>query len=87
MATTLSRKEVAERLGVTGPTIDGLERDGALKRLKHFNSPRFSLSDIEILETGSEEKTVRNLKRKIEQLEAELALYKIKFESIRRIIE
>ena len=87
MATTLTRKEVAERLGISPPTVDKLEKDGALKRLKHFETPRYSLLDVEEIEAGSAEKSIRNLKRKIEALEAELELYKSKIESIRRITE
>ncbi|MBW8380996.1 MAG: hypothetical protein K0M69_00540 [Youngiibacter sp.] len=85
MATTMTRKEVAERLGVSGPTVDKLEREGILKRLRYFDTPRYSVSDIEIIEAGSTEKSIRNLRRRIDELEAEVEVYKAKLEGIRRI--
>lgn len=87
MPTTLSRKEAAERLGVTAPTIDQLERDGSLKRLPRFTSPRFSLADIEMLERGSESNLVRKLNQENEYLRKEVTRLQAIVETVRRVTE
>lgn len=69
MKTILTRKELAERWGVAGTTIDRYEREGHIKKL--FNGG-YSLSSIEALEYDGIDNLIIQKDREIRQLKLEL---------------
>lgn len=51
MKTMLSPKELGERWGYSTTSIDRLEKSGVIHRVKGFDGVRFSVKEIEAIET------------------------------------
>lgn len=86
MATIINRKDLAERWGTNVTTLDDWERSGVIKRLPRYPSPRYSLAEVEKVESNGmdnlvkkKDRIIREQAERIEELEARL-------ENIRRVI-
>lgn len=90
MQTLISRQNLAKRWDYesTKP-IEAFERDGVLTRVKLPGSIRYSLEEVEKIESLGQDISPlsplerRKLERKMRELENELNLYKSRMESIK----
>jgi len=86
MVTIINRQKLAERWDTTVTTLDGWEREGVIKRLPKYPTPRYSLADVEKAESNGmdnllkkKENVIREQAERIQELEQML-------ENIRRMI-
>lgn len=85
MAATVNQKEACEYLGIKLATFRSLEERGAIKRLDHFDSPRYSAHSLARLagvdDTG---KTYREkaLERQIAEKDQEIKSLKARLADI-----
>lgn len=86
--TLLSRKDLAKRWRFTDTkVISNYEADGIIKRVQGIPTPRYSLYEIEKIETLGQNINPlspmerRRLERRIEDLEKKLSLYRIKVQN------
>ena len=54
MKTVLSKAELADRWGVNQRTIDKWEQEKIIKRVEGIPTPRYSVREIEVIESGTE---------------------------------
>jgi len=85
MATIINRQKLAERWDTTVTTLDAWEKEGVIKRLPRYTTPRYSLADVEKAESSGmdnllkkKENVIREQAEKIQELEQKL-------ETIRRV--
>ena len=86
MATIINRQKLAERWDTTPTTLDGWEREGVIHRLPKYPTPRYSLTEVEMVESNGmnnlvkkKERIIREQAERIEELEQRL-------ENTRRVI-
>lgn len=91
--TLLSRQDLAKRWGFESTrAIEKYEQNGIIKRVTGIPIPRYSLYEIEKLETLGQDINPlsplerRRLEKKVEDLEKELTLYKEKFTNIKMLM-
>jgi hypothetical protein len=88
----LSRQDLAFRWGFSSTkVIENYESSGIIKRVHGIPTPRYSLYQIEKLESIGEDINPlspierRRLEKRIEQLENELNAYKEKFNTVKML--
>jgi len=86
MVTIISRQKLAERWDTTVTTLDAWERDGVIKRLPRYTTPRYSLSDVEKAESNGMDNLYRRKEQIIRELEDKVQELETKLETIRRAI-
>lgn len=87
--TIINRKELSERWGVTPQCIIQYEERGIITRLKRFNSPMYSLTEILRVEEADKEDSLlqlRQLKKRVKELEEENIKLTIKLNKIRQVL-
>jgi len=86
MVTILNRTELAERWHTNVTTLDAWEREGVIKRLPRFPTPKYAIAEVERAESNGmdnlykkKEQIIREQAERIQELEQKL-------ETVRRAI-
>ena len=84
MKSVLTKAELAERWGVESRTIDKWEREKIIKRIEGIPTPRYALSVIEEIESGTELNEFSKLDKK--RLENEIEKLRNENENLKNVL-
>lgn len=86
MATIINRKDLAERWGTNVTTLDSWESEGVIRRLPKYPSPRYSLAEVEKVESNGMDNLVKKKDKIIREQNERIEELEMKLETIRRAI-
>ena len=85
MVTIINRKDLADRWDTNVTTLDAWEREGVIKRLPRYPSPRYSLADVEKAESSGMDNLLKKKDGVIRDQAVRIQELEVKLENIRRI--
>ena len=86
MVTIISRQKLAERWDTTVTTLDAWEREGVIKRLPRYSTPRYSLADVERAESNGMDNLYKKKEQIIREQAERIQELEVKLENIRRMV-
>jgi len=86
MVTIINRKDLADRWDTNVTTLDAWEREGVIKRLPRYPSPRYSLADVEKAESSGMDNLLKKKDGVIRDQGVRIQELEVKLENIRRMV-